>query len=101
MASPLATALMTAEALPKTQIAPTNVIGAYQLSHQAAMEKYKADLASRNALWGGLASLAGTVGGAILGGPVGAGIGGALGKGVSGLFGGGAGPDYDPYMNAT
>lgn len=89
MASPLATALMSAEALPKTTIAPTNVVGAYQLAHEAAMDRYKAQLAQKNALWGGLASLAGTVGGAFLGGPAGAAIGAALGKGVSGLFGGG------------
>lgn len=84
MASPLATALISAEALPKTTIAPTNVIGAYQLSHEAAMDRYKAELAKKNALWGGLASLAGTVGGAFLGGPAGAAIGGALGKYISG-----------------
>lgn len=102
MASPLATALMSAEALPKTTIAPTNVVGAYQLSHEAAMDRYKAQLAQKNALWGGLASLAGTIGGAVIGGPAGAAIGGALGKGVSGLFGGaspayssGYGTDYD------
>lgn len=89
MPSPLATALMTAEALPKTQIAPTNVIGAYQLAHDAAMQKYKADLASKNAMWGGLASMAGTIGGAVIGGPAGAAIGGALGKLVGGGLGAG------------
>lgn len=95
MASPLATALMSAEALPKTTIAPTNVIGAYQLSHEAAMDRYKAQLAQKNALWGGLASLAGTLGGAALFGPMGAAIGGGLGK----YFGGAVAPR--PYSSGT
>lgn len=98
MASPLASALMSAEALPKTQIAPTNVVGAYQLAHDAAMQNYQAKLASRNALWGGMASLAGTIGGAIIGGPAGAAIGGALGGGASKMFGGASYPTsaYQP-----
>lgn len=99
MPSPLATALMSAEALPKTNIAPTNVIGAYQLAHEAAMDAYKAKLAQKNALWGGLASMAGTVGGAMLGGPVGAAIGGGLSKWLAGAvapapYTSGSGTDY-------
>lgn len=86
MASPLATALMTAEALPRSTIAPTNVAGIYDSAHQAAMERYKAQLASSNAKWGGLAGLAGTALGAVLGGPAGAAIGGALGGGASKMF---------------
>lgn len=86
MASPLATALMTSEGLPRTQIAPTNVAGIYDSSYQAAMERYKAQVANRNAKWGGLAGLAGTALGAVLGGPAGAAIGGALGAGAGKLF---------------
>lgn len=95
MPSPLATALMSAEALPKTNIAPTNVVGAYQMAHDAAMDQYKAKLAQKNALWGGLASLAGTLGGAALFGPVGAALGGGLGK----WFGGAVAPK--PYSSGT
>lgn len=42
------------------------------------VEKYKADTASRNALWGNLASMGGTILGGALGGPLGASLGGYL-----------------------
>lgn len=42
------------------------------------VEKYKAEMAERNALIGGLTSMAGTVVGGALGGPLGASLGGAL-----------------------
>lgn len=59
MASPLATALMSAEALPRTQIQPTNVGGIYNNVYENQMERYKAQLAQRNAMWGGLAGIGG------------------------------------------
>jgi len=61
--SPLALALMPpqpAQARPGT-VAPTNVLGAYQLSTQAAEQNYQNQLQAQDALWGGLASL-GTAG---------------------------------------
>lgn len=42
-----------------TQVAPTNVAGIYANHDQQMMDKYKADLANQNAMWGGLASLGG------------------------------------------
>lgn len=59
--SPLALALMPpqpAQARPG-QVSPTNVLGAYQLSTQAAEQNYQNQLAQQNALWGGLAGLGG------------------------------------------
>ncbi len=40
-------------------VSPTDVIGAQGLSTNAAMQKYQADLAAQNAMFGGLASLGG------------------------------------------
>ncbi len=88
MASPLA--MMLAAAHPKapeiaqTAIAPTNIGAIYDNAYKDQMLKYNADLSQRNAMWGGLASMAGTVGGAMIGGPMGAAAGAALGKGLAG-----------------
>ncbi len=42
-----------------TQVAPTDVTGAYALSTNAANQQYLAKLNQQNALWGGLAGLGG------------------------------------------
>jgi hypothetical protein len=58
MASPLATALMMQPGgLAPGQMQPTNVIGSYQLSQDAAEKNYQAQLQRQNAMWGGLAGL--------------------------------------------
>lgn len=49
-----------------TQVAPTDVIGAYNNSYNAQMQSYNAQLANSNAQMGGLFGLAGTLGGAAL-----------------------------------
>lgn len=62
MASPLAAVLgqqPPAQAMPTPTVAGTNVAGIYNDSYNAAMEKYKADMARQNAMWGGLAGLGG------------------------------------------
>jgi hypothetical protein len=52
-------------------VAPTDVLGAYNLSGNMAEQQYQAKLNQQNALWGGLAGLgsAGIIGGAHLFGP--------------------------------
>jgi hypothetical protein len=65
MTSPLALALMSPNAPGITQpsgfspssLQPTNVIGAYQNSQNAAEQNYQAQLQQNNAMWGGLAGL--------------------------------------------
>ena len=94
MASPLAMALaapLPAQSLPTPTVGPTDVSGIFRDSYNAQMEKYKSDLAQKNAMWGGLASLAGTLGGAVLGGPMGAKIGGSIGSAIGGGAGSGGG----------
>lgn len=62
MASPLAMVLgqqAPAQATPTPTVAGTNVAGIFKDSYDAAMEKYKADMARNNAMWGGLAGLGG------------------------------------------
>lgn len=62
MASPLATILAhqaPAQNMPTPNVNPTDVSGIYKSSYDAAMEKYKADMARNNAMWGGLAGLGG------------------------------------------
>jgi hypothetical protein len=61
--SPLAAALsMQQPIMPssKAQIAPTDVLGAYQLSTNAANQQYLAKMQQQNSLWGGLAGLGGS-----------------------------------------
>ena len=89
MASPLATALLQAQAggSPpppfRSQVAPTDVERAYADYNNAMEQAYQAKVQQQNALWGGLASLGGA---ALLGfGGIG-GLGGALGGGGA-LFG--------------
>jgi hypothetical protein len=55
----LAAANRPAPAPPQTQVATTPVASIYANNDAQKMEKYKADLAQQNAMWGGLASLAG------------------------------------------
>jgi len=43
----------------QTGVSPTNVIGAQQLSTDAANQAYQANTSSNNAMFGGLASIAG------------------------------------------
>jgi len=85
MASPLATALLQAQAggSPpppfRSQVAPTDVERAYADYNNAMEQAYQAKVQQQNALWGGLASL----GGAAILGP--------LAGPLAGLMGGGAG----------
>ena len=63
MPSPLAYALSAGQPLvpsSKAQIAPTDVLGAYQMSTNQANQQYLAKLQQQNALWGGLAGLGGS-----------------------------------------
>lgn len=57
MASPLALAMMMPQGNAPGQLQPTNVLGAYNLSQNAAEQNYQAQLAQQNAMWGGLAGL--------------------------------------------
>lgn len=58
--------------------AGTGLENTYDKQFANEVEKYKAEMAERNALIGGLTSMAGTVVGGALGGPLGASLGGAL-----------------------
>lgn len=62
MASPLADILgmQPQQVQPaRPNIGPTDVLGAYQLSTNAANQQYLAKLQQQNALWGGLAGIGG------------------------------------------
>ena len=75
-------------AVPQTQVAPTDVSGNYYNSYQGQLASYMQQQqqanSSYNAALGGLFGLAGSLGGAYLGGPFGASIGGALGRKAGG-----------------
>lgn len=93
MPSPLAMAMAFQNAhsqYPITNIAPTDVVGAYRDSANEAMQVYNAQLQQKNAMFGGLAGLgaAGIVTAPRLLGSSGALSG--LGAGLSGLGGGAA-----------
>ena len=62
------------------QIAPTDVSGNYWNAYQGQVAQQQAAQRSNNAAMGGLFGLAGTLGGAALGGPMGAQVGGWLGR---------------------
>jgi hypothetical protein len=66
------------------QIAPTDVSGNYWNAYQAQMAQQQMAQKSGNAAMGGLFGLAGTLGGAALGGPMGAQLGGFLGSRLGG-----------------
>ena len=58
--SPLAATLSMGQPIipaSKANIAPTDVLGAYQMSTNQANQQYLAKLQQQNALWGGLAGL--------------------------------------------
>lgn len=60
-------------------VAPTDVLGAYNTQYQGQLAAYNANQQRANAGMGGLFGLAGTLGGAALGGPLGAKAGGFIG----------------------
>jgi hypothetical protein len=67
--------------VPQTQVAPTDVQGAYNTQYQGQLAQYNANQNSNNAALGGLFGLAGTLGGAALGNPWAGGmLGSSLGK---------------------
>lgn len=70
---------------PQTNVSPTNVGDIYNNAYQNQLKAYGIQQGSENAMMGGLFGLAGTLGGAAIGGPVGASIGGAAGKGLFNL----------------
>lgn len=88
MPSPLATALAFQGSVPTptTTVAPTDVVGAYKNNQDAQQKAYETKMAQQNAIFGGLAGLAG----AGLTGGMSLGMGGMGGLGS--LFGGGANP---------
>ncbi len=53
---------------PQTNVAPTDVVGAYNMANNAAMNTYNAQMGQSNAIYGALGSAAGTIGGMALGG---------------------------------
>lgn len=57
LAQILAVANRPAPTPPQTQIAPTNVAGIYANNDAQNMDRYKAQVAQQNAMYGGLASL--------------------------------------------
>jgi len=60
--SPLALSLAYQQPItqpPHANVAPTDVLGAYNLSTNAANQQYLAKLQQQNAMWGGLAGLGG------------------------------------------
>lgn len=102
--SPLGMALagpLPSQPLPTPTVAPTDAVGAYRDSYAQQMAAYKAKMDQQNAMWGGLASMAGTIGGAMLGGPMGAAVGGSLGKGLSGMMAPQAPPTFMPGNAAS
>jgi hypothetical protein len=68
-------------------IAPTDTMGPQMMAYQAQQNAYNQQLQQSNAAMGGLAGLAGTLGGFALGGPMGGMLGGAAGRSAGGLFG--------------
>lgn len=50
----------------QVQVAPNNVTGAYGLAQQGAQQTYQSQLASQNALYGGLGSIGATLGSAMI-----------------------------------
>lgn len=76
LAQILATANRPAPPPPQTQVAPTNVAGIYANNDAQNMDAYKAQIAQKNAQFGGLAALGSAAigaGGKLLGG-AGAGV---------------------------
>ena len=51
---------------PQTQVAPTNVIGAYGMAQQGNLANYQLQQQQQQAAYGGAAGLAGTLAGAFL-----------------------------------
>lgn len=78
---------------PGLSINPANYEGDVSSYNNANMQAYAADQARNSALIKGLAGTAGTIGGAIIGGPIGASAGNYLG----GMLGSGAPPVSNPY----
>ena len=70
--------------VPQVQVQPTDVMGAYGQQYAGQMAQWQQGQKSNNAALGGLFGLAGTIGGAYLGGPAGAQLGGYLGRTAGG-----------------
>lgn len=68
-------------------IAGTDIAGINNAAYQQQMAAYQQKLNSQNSMLGGIGSIAGTVGGFMLGGPMGASIGGQAGSMFGGLGG--------------
>lgn len=66
--------------VPQVQVQPADVQGAYGQQYAGQMAAWQQGQKSNNAALGGLFGLAGTIGGAYLGGPMGAQLGGRLGS---------------------
>jgi hypothetical protein len=65
---------------PQVGVAPTDAMGAYNQQYQGQLAAFNAQNQSNSAAMGGLFGLAGTLGGALIGGPYGASIGSALSR---------------------
>ena len=65
-------------------VAPTDVIGATNNAYAGNIAAWNAQNQQSNSALGGLFGLAGTLGGAYLGGPFGASLGGAAGRAMGG-----------------
>lgn len=69
---------------PNVQMAGTDIAGLTQQNYANQMQQYQSQMQQQNAMLGGLFGLAGTIGGAAIGGPFGAKIGSAMGGWASG-----------------
>ncbi len=63
---------------PGVNVGNVDYVGLNSTAYNQQMDQYKAQMQQRNAMMGGLAGMAGTIGGAMLGGPIGASIGNKL-----------------------
>lgn len=61
--------------VPQVGVQNVDVAGLNSAAHNQQMQAYQQQMAQRNAMIGGLASIGGTIAGAALGGPIGAGLG--------------------------
>lgn len=67
---------------PQTQVAPVDVVGAYNMEAQQRLAQQQMAQSGSNAMMGGLFGLGGSILGGLAGGPMGASLGGWLGRQV-------------------
>lgn len=80
---------------PQASVGGVNYAGMVQNNYDNQMKAWQQENQNNNAMMGGLFGLAGTLGGAAIGGPMGAGLGGSFGRSMGGMgMGSGTGRLY-------